>query len=191
MKRKRQSTAPSRPTDFVTYDSKSRHNVSLESRDPAKGFGGWVLYPTGFKMAADEIINHLDEDASAPHLAHFMAYPIAFLYRHYLELRLKQILWTAHAPTIPETHDLMMLWGQVREAFKNFHPQDQPYRKDYQSVIELLRPFDDIDPRSVGFRYPYDANQMAISIDIKWINLHGLKAHVSELADLFDRLWPS
>lgn len=174
---------------FLSHDPGLRHNVWLESRDPQKGFGGWALYTSGFKMAADELVTHLGEESAAPYLSHFMLYPIAFLYRHYLELRLKQILWSTNT-AIPPIHGLMALWENVRERFKDFHPQDESFLRDYERVTQLLRPIDELDPGSLGFRYPYDTDgELTISDDIKCINLQMLKEHVAEIEDLLDRLW--
>ncbi len=176
---------------FLSRNRALPHNIWLDSRDPSKGFGGWALYTTGFKRAADELVRHLGEESSAAHLPEFVAYPIAFLYRHYLELRLKQILWSTQAATIPKKHELMVLWRKVLERLKDFHPQDGYFSSDYERVTQLLRPFDELDPRSEGFRYPYDGDQLTISEDIKWMNLHSLREHVDEISSLLDKLWIS
>ena len=183
----RSSSEEASVPDFLSRDPELPHNAWLE-RDLLKGFGGWSLYTSGFKMAADELVAHLGEESSAPHLSHFVVYPIAFLYRHYLELRLKEMLWSTSG-AIPKKHGLMTLWEKVRERLKYYAPQDGQFLLKYDSIAELLRPIDELDPQSEGFRYPYDEDgQLTIDGDIKWINLLRLKEHVAEIAGLFDEV---
>lgn len=182
-----QLAADSTKPAFLSHDPALPHSVWLE-RDPMKGFGGWSLYTSGFKMAADELVAHLGEESTAPHLPHFAVYPIAFLYRQYLELRLKQMLWSMGG-AIPKKHELMTLWDRVRERFKYYAPQDEQFLRKYDRVADLLRPIDELDPRSEGFRYPYNQDgQLTIDEDVKGINLQRLKEHVAAIAGLLDEV---
>lgn len=183
-----QSATKSLRPSFLSRDPALPLNVWIE-RDPRNGVGGWSLYTSGFRMAADELVTHPREESVASHLSYFVVYPIAFLYRQYIELRLKQILWSTGA-AIPKKHGLMTLWDQVREQLKYYKPQDKRYWRKYERVGSLLRPFDDLDPRAEGFRYPYDKEgRLTISDDIKWLNLVRMKQHVDEAAALLDDLY--
>ena len=164
----------------------------LKGRYPKDGFGGWELYSAGFKLAADELVSHLDEETAADHLRHFVVYPIFFLYRHHVELRLKKMAWRyGGTSSIPEKHALLPLWQRVAELMLEFHKSDSysSYVNSFSKSIENhIRVFDEVDSSSVVFRYPFDSRgELTFSDDILWINLRELKAQVSELTDLLDR----
>ena len=99
----------------IDEDNKSIYDDSELSRYTAFIDPNWYVYETGYKDAADSLID------SAIHLGpNFMVYPIMFLYRHYLEIQLKSILLTfqeyLEMPLkLPEKnlHDLQHLWNEV------------------------------------------------------------------------------
>lgn len=77
---------------------------------------GFVRYPTGYKMAADRLIQLAMNE---PHNADVLVFPIVFLYRQYLELRLKQLIHDGSrfigAPAdFPNTHRIDLLWESCK-----------------------------------------------------------------------------
>jgi hypothetical protein len=91
-------------------------------------FGDEEQVADGFKEAADLIVDGLSEGKRLEHPDKFF-WPVSYLYRHALELKLKEILRTAHQlsltslePTKLGSHDLMFLWKRAREALKAWCP---------------------------------------------------------------------
>ncbi len=81
---------------------------------PLSGLGGWDIMADGYKEAADTIVKALVSRHGWN--LYIMAYPVAFLYRHYLELRLKELLHKSSMflddpENAPMVHDLMTLCG--------------------------------------------------------------------------------
>src|SRR5207245_1195494 len=73
------------------------HNACLNY-----GGNSWELYASGYKDAADILSERVFETRRH---ADFLIYPITFLYRHYLELRLKEMIVAGQA-LLDQTPDL-------------------------------------------------------------------------------------
>jgi hypothetical protein len=83
-----------------------------------------------------------------------LLFPIAFLWRHYLELTLKRILLQLDGGSIRNgllrSHDLLWLWDQAERTFREAWPE----AKEHGWIRRLLAEFQKLDPRADGFRYP-------------------------------------
>ena len=83
----------------------------------------WDGYAMAYKIAADRLVDGLQR---GPISELYQVFPIMFLYRHYLEIRLKEILrilrdWDGRRDAqIPHTHDLPKLWKEVRQLLEKF-----------------------------------------------------------------------
>ena len=118
---------------------------------------GWDIYATGYKSAADAIVEHLDEKG---HHRALMVHPVVFLYRHYLELRLKELLLKSSQlleskTVLPLGHNLMQLWGKLRPNLELFG-RSQETEELYGSIEDRLKEITQIDSGSMAFRYPVD-----------------------------------
>ena len=91
-------------------------------------------------------------------MINFTVYPVMFLYRHYLEIRLKHVFITltkfqGSSIDFPKGHDLKVLWGKVRPLMeKEWHTPD--YFTYYDDIGDRLGELQDADIDSDGFRYP-------------------------------------
>src|SRR2546422_1071238 len=92
-----------------------------------------------------------------------MVFPITFLYRHYLELRLKTLIWDGDATDgqparrLDNEHGLMRLWRQLRPTIERwFSDCPQP---EVDTVEGVLGQFDDLDFKSQAARYPTDKDK--------------------------------
>src|SRR5260370_29182350 len=88
-----------------------------------------------------------------------LVFPIVFMYRHYLELRLKQIirdgnLFLGNPSIFPKHHQIDRLWRECKVILKQVEPKvlDQ----DLEAVEERILEFSTNDPGSMAFRYPID-----------------------------------
>lgn len=116
--------------------------------------GNWEMYVSAYKTAADMLSDHVIKDAV---LGNSLIYPICFLYRQYLELRLKKLIISGRAllddRTDPQhVHNLETLWRSCRAILEQVFPNEST---DAQQVVEdCIREFSRVDPQSMGFRYP-------------------------------------
>jgi hypothetical protein len=85
--------------------------------------------------------------------------PIAFLYRHVLELLIKDIIFTSRrieedGNNYPRQHNLEKLWTEAMRLLKKHYGKETPKELDYMQHI--IDEFHDHDPLSFSFRYPTD-----------------------------------
>ncbi len=77
----------------------------------------WNLYALGYKDAADILVQFV---LKAPGQQDMLVYPIVFLYRQYIELRLKEIIKKGEAllstfNDIPFGHNIYDLWNKCKK----------------------------------------------------------------------------
>lgn len=122
--------------------------VAWIPKDPAQ----WHRYACGYKEAAERVYESwvaLSDDS--------LVFPIVFLYRHYVELRLKELLQSAERYLdLPRewqsNHKLGELWGCLTKLLPQIFP-DEP-EADLQNAGRLVRELAEGDPLSFHFRYP-------------------------------------
>ncbi len=142
---------------------------------PVSG-GDWDAYAMGYKMAGDTLVqyiadNNRDQD--------FLVYPIAFLYRQYLELRIKELIFVGSGlldqdAKIPKTHDLIALWKQARPNIETVWP-DAETKGHLNTIEDRLKELCDLDSGSYAFRYPEDGKGTATLAGMVHINLKQLR----------------
>lgn len=114
----------------------------------------WEGYTGSYKDAADRLVESIERCELDS-----LVYPIMFLYRHYLELQLKSLLrnfYLLHGIQCSchqKTHDLVELWRRVRPRIEKMYPQDT---EDNKHIEARIKEFNQIDPKSLAFRYPED-----------------------------------
>ena len=122
--------------------------VAWIPKDPAQ----WHRYACGYKEAAERVYESwvaLSDDS--------LVFPIVFLYRHYVELRLKELLQSAERYLdLPRewqsNHKIGELWGCLNQLLPQIFP-DEP-EADLQNAGRLVRELAQGDPLSFHFRYP-------------------------------------
>lgn len=150
---------------------------------------GWDSYAMAYKIAADRLV---DDQQRGPISELYQVFPIMFLYRHYLELKLKEILrvlldWDGRRhDQIPHIHELPKLWKEVRHLLEKFdngmteHSGDACLEEGaaiYNAIEKRVKEFDDIDPGSFNFRYPED--------QVKLLERHEI-VHIKEVVNALD-----
>lgn len=145
-------------------------------------FGG---YAYGYQTGA---LTLLDSAISEPDLQDFYIYPVVFLIRHYLELRLKELIHGLNflkdqSNSFPDHHNLQNLWKDFKTAY---YGQGQTLGDDIiKSTDALIKEFDDIDPNSMTFRYPVDKKGNKIQ-RLEMINLLNLKETFVRVCFFYD-----
>ena len=142
----------------------------------------WVLYANGYKQAADTLVEYVRETHSNQDT---LVFPIVFLYRQYLELRLKQLIRDGHqlldqSPGFPKRHELDKLWNECRRVLSGLEPAVPS--DDLEAVDDAISQFSAVDPTSQVFRYPTDRDgKRSLPVDLLYINLRNL-------AEVMDRV---
>jgi len=130
----------------------------------------------GFKMAADKLV---DIAANEPGYADCLVYPVGYLYRMYIELRLKGIIESAKE--VSRTgHDLKKLWEEARQTIESSSQwfDDQ----ELEALDEKIREFNEIDPFSDAFRYARNKKGEPSLKDIRTVDLKHLKQVIDSMS---------
>lgn len=130
----------------------------------------WDLYCYGFRQAADFLVERIVETKT---WQDSLVFPIIFLYRQYLELRLKILirdtsrLLDADA-SIPHGHKIEVLWNRARAQLLQVEED-----KDgaLNIVNEVVEEFAALDPTSTTFRYPVDKKGENPLANLRYINI--------------------
>jgi hypothetical protein len=187
---------------FPNYSRPDGTNVLFASSGKRKNevlIGGedndWGLYCMGYWRAADALADHLTQARNPyidrPYAAYWesQAYAILFLYRHYLELRLKELFlaYGGDAAKINREHGLLKIWEAVRkqeEAVLTEAPSGDVLI-DLDIAEKIVIQFDKIDRDSQAFRYPKD-RKGNITIAPMQIDLIRLKTALGWLSQFLD-----
>jgi hypothetical protein len=124
---------------------------------------GWYLSQQ-FKRAADTIIEHLSTGLAGGGHADGLFAPVAYLYRHSLELELKYLVSLAIEARMAEPdesliaslggHQLKPLWLFARAAIKRRWPESNP--SSLENVELLIEDFTRVDRSGQSLRYSHD-----------------------------------
>jgi hypothetical protein len=132
---------------------------------------GWVQsqphemegYVDGYRKAATALYEYAAATGASPD---YLVFPIAFLWRHHLELALKDIISVgrqlADEPWgFPKGHRLLDLWTEARNHVVQC---GDPAAPELSNVEANIREFENIDPWADGFRYPLNRDQTVRSL---------------------------
>lgn len=139
----------------------------------------WDIYAAGYKDAADALVGALAERKAS---LDSVVYPLVFLYRQGLELKLKLILPLARrldgkAVAADHQHGLMPLWNELRRHLQQIDSlQDD---KDLSALEDFIRQIDDVDPHSFAFRYPVTKKGEVSLPELRHVNVR----HLAEVMD--------
>ena len=144
----------------------------------------WTLYADAYKYAGDLLVECNKENHKIKDL---LIYPIVFLYRQYIELRLKCIIRDGNQlldipEEFPKHHRIDELWKQCRRILEE--PGDPS--EDLEAVEECILQFSEQDPTSMAFRYPTDKNGNPSLPGLRIVNLRNLADVITRIGSLLD-----
>ena len=149
----------------------------------------FFLFSEGYKTAAIKLFEQLD--GSAFH-ANFLVYPLIFLNRQFLELRLKELISglnfaISHKYEFPNGHGLQSLWNTYKDLILQIDSgHHSPDNATLQNVEKLIFEFNLIDPQSFSFRYPVDTSPARNpSLKITNIDLLNFMTTMNKLYNFF------
>ena len=147
----------------------------------------WEDYALGYKAVADRLV---EDFIGTGKFSDPDAYPVVFLYRQYLELRLKQLLVASgllldEEGKAPSTHKLIPLWKRLRPRLEHLY-RDNRSMHFYDSIESRLAEFDAVDAGSYAFRYPVDNAEAPNLQGLNVINVKRVGDVVGAMAQILD-----
>lgn len=158
------------------------HNASLNySSDD------WGAYISGYKRSGDILTEYILNEKREQDI---LVFPIVFVYRQYLELRLKKLIIDCRnlfdeELIFPKVHDLVKLWSECKRLLEKFDEEVQ--EKDLDAVSESIEQFCHLDPNSEAFRYPINkSGNRSLPSDLEHINIRNLSEIMEKLSSFFE-----
>jgi HEPN domain-containing protein len=121
-------------------------------------------------------------------------YSAVFLYRHSIELLLKETIWMSNyllgkGKTFPKTHRLTDLWEVLKSNAVTLLDSDFPLNEtEIQSVETTLQEIIKHDLESDSFRYPYDKKMKRPHPDVTHVNVKELYERFNSIHKYLGRL---
>jgi hypothetical protein len=153
-------------------------------------------YGENYKDAADALIKIALDGTT---YLDVVVNPAVFLYRHYLELTLKDIIFRTRrleheGDGFPKTHSLKVLWAQAKRLLLKHYGGDSP--KEIAYLDPFFLEFHEHDPNSMAFRYPFDKAGNKHLMKLSRINIRHLMETMARIggflsciaSDIEDRL---
>lgn len=121
-----------------------------------KTFQEFGNYADSYQTGAISLINLILADIK---LKDYLIYPAIFLIRHYIELRLKELIQSLNfcittEKLFPTHHDILNLWNQFKNLYSSIGENVNDPR--FLVVDDLISEMSLVDPISMSFRYPVD-----------------------------------
>ncbi len=114
-------------------------------------------YAYMYEQSADLL---MEQASDAPGLLNVYAIPAVYLFRHFVELSLKDLLARAgrlvdEAVPVPDRHRLEPLWIRLRKLLEDERvSESEDDRMTMDVVGDMIRELDSADGGSMSFRYP-------------------------------------
>lgn len=129
----------------------------------ARSGPGLHSYVEGYRRAALALFEEALSGTVSPDV---VVFPLAFLWRHHVELALKDLIATGRAlqgdeSGFPQGHKLMSLWWEAKPYVLFCGSDDAPELKNVEASIQE---FERIDPYADGFRYPLNRDRSAATM---------------------------
>jgi len=150
-------------------------------------------FAEAFKEAGDIIIKQLSKKGNRPY-PDMLFMPIAYLYRHSLELQLKRLIRLGidlgaveDNRTLRETlscHNLHRLWNCVKKAVDELDSESSS-TEDFSSAEQIIQRFHFIDKSGQSLRYPKNLSEDKPATDLpKFVELKHLQEVYERLFNL-------
>lgn len=150
-----------------------------------KSFQEFGNYADGYQTSALSLIDQALADKS---VRDYHIYPAIFLIRHYLELRLKELIQGLNfcvnqTRDFPAHHQLQNLYGEFRSAYKSIG--EDADSENFQIIHELINEISKVDPNSMAFRYPVNKVGEKTQV-LEYVNLNNLRETFARVCFVFD-----
>jgi hypothetical protein len=148
-----------------------------------------AVYTLGFRLAADAVIEYARQENTQPDLIFI---PAAYLYRHYLELMLKDLVRLGVRVGMLDLtderltkHNLLKLWSSTKKLIKAYWPTSPP--DDMKAAEQVVFEFHRLDKNGQAFRYANDLEGNASLPTVpEWIDLDALQSTMNGVANFLE-----
>ena len=152
-------------------------------------------YAHMYRESADLLMT---KACDAPGLLNAHAIPAVYLFRHFVELSLKDLLISAgrlaeKGGSFPDGHRLEPLWMKLRALLKEANlAESAEDRATLDVVDEMIRELDSVDGRSMAFRYPVGTSQkdggreLLLSDDFEYFDMRIFLDQAERLANFLE-----
>ena len=179
--------------DSVPASGSSAH-INITWADPEIG------YTEGYRRGARLLVEHVVESQRDQD---YLVYPIVFLYRHHIELALKNLILRApylmgRSLTSTEekhrsrSHSLEVLWKDLKPMLTTICKAagwNKPDAADVEGIDSYIRQLTLLDANSYSFRYVHSTDgKPLLPPGLKYIDLGHFSEMLERLADYFDAL---
>jgi hypothetical protein len=145
------------------------------------------LMTEGYLRGARRIIDSLSGDGRE---ADFLVYPVVYLYRHWFELRLKDIIQGGRillqeGSGYPHNHGLHHLWPIARALMeKVWSESERPPQFDL--INAAVADFRKFDSDSQSFRYPFNTGGLHPLAALRKVDLEHFSDQMEKIAEFLD-----
>lgn len=121
-------------------------------------------------------------------------YAAVFLYRHSVELLLKELIWMSNyilgkGKTFPKKHNLMNLWQILKSNATSLLTDKFPLNEEEVQYIQTtLEDITKYDTESDAFRYPLNKKMQRPHSDTNHVNVRSLYERFNQIHDYLGRL---
>lgn len=152
---------------------------------------GEALMAEGFKLAADRVVESLESGSDRRHPDQYF-YPVAYLYRHFLELEMKcvytdamRLLREKPDRSLLTSHNLYQLWDSTRAVLERLFPEEP--KGTLADTGRIIEQFHALDKTGQAFRYSTDTKgRPHLKKAPRMVDLANLRNVVACLAAFFD-----
>ena len=183
-------------------DTLFRNDDGLVQRDQENEYG-YRDFRTesffGYAIAYEEGANQLAQlVAEEPYKYDCLVIPAIFLYRHCIELYIKDLLIDGKRvlgqmdTPIPTGHGISQLWDKLRSILSQMGIKSGPTDKEELEAVEAcITEFDKIDHSSMSFRYPVDKGgtpllkNHPLLASLRYVDLQHLAKNMKKISAFF------
>ena len=143
-------------------------------------------YIYGYKKAADSLVERIIKDRAE---IDYLIYPVVFLYRHHIELQLKNLLELnvrlhESEEKVPATHKIKNLWPRVKGYYRKINNSNN--QEEIKFVDRIMDELCTIDPESMSFRYSKMKDGKLPNENLKRINVEVFSSVVGKVSDVLE-----
>ena len=153
----------------------------------------WCIYTAGFKRSVEILL----ESVKSTYEVNTVIFPILFLYRHYVELSLKETIGYGRyldeqSKPLTGGHNLKNLWEEARKYIEK-HVFEVIKAEELDKIEILIHEIHSIDPSSEGSRYPFvkkkkeKGRHIPFPLNACPIDLDELYAKTKEVFDFLEK----
>ena len=149
-----------------------------------QNYVGLTLLARYYLQAADALLDRAVDDTAKLDV---YVYPAVFLYRHSVELALKELIWMSNSllgmgKTFPKDHHLLKLWQVLKKNASVLMGSDFRLMKEQVRFIEtFLQEITRHDPESDAFRYPFTRKMKRSHPNVSYVNVTALRKQFNSM----------